>query len=271
MVSHRRDGRRDRRRRHLLAAWNWLETNLGPYRFGSKVGGVSVPWPLGFAGGMEHHPFFHVDSSNFSDENTQIHESTHGWFGDGIRIACWEDFVLSEGTVSYLAGHIQDVLEPAAGSATWSTYATELAGVSGTDPAWPDSCGQVDVLKDNLYTNAPYMRGAFFYRAVALKIGADQLDAALKAFYTQYQGTPAHMTDMLATIHTSPASIRPRARKRGCARRRSPRPRRPATDAGDVELTRRTIRATSSPAPASAARVPAVGARPAATRRCASR
>ena len=66
---------------------------------------------------------------------------------------------------------------------------------------WPDSCGVIDVLADNLFTDAPYMRGAFFYRAVALTLGDPaMLDAALHAFYMQYMGKPAHMSDMLRVI-----------------------------------------------------------------------
>ena len=53
---------------------------------------------------MEHHPQWHVDDSSFGSQETQAHEASHGWYGDGIRLACWEDFVLSEGTVTYLAG-----------------------------------------------------------------------------------------------------------------------------------------------------------------------
>ena len=67
---------------------------------------------------------------------------------------------------------------------------------------WPQSCNTVDILKDNLFTDAPYMRGAFFYRGVALKVGAAQLDAALHAFYMAHGGKTAHMADMLDTIKT---------------------------------------------------------------------
>jgi aminopeptidase N len=35
-------------------------------------------------------------------EVDQVHEAAHGWFGDGVRLRCWEDFVLSEGTASHL-------------------------------------------------------------------------------------------------------------------------------------------------------------------------
>ena len=185
----------------LVAAFDWLEKTLGPYRFGSHVGSVSVAWPAGAYGGMEHHPFWHVAAAALNDENTHVHEASHGWYGDGIRLACWEDFVLSEGTVSYLAARALDVVAPAQGQKSWDDYAGQLGSVAATDPVWPDSCGAVDVIKDNLFTNAPYMRGAFFYRAVALKVGADQLDAALHTFYMAHQGQPAKMADMLTTIH----------------------------------------------------------------------
>ena len=185
---------------HLVAAFDWLEKTLGPYHFGDHVGTVSVNWPRGAFGGMEHHPRWHVAAAAMASEETQVHESAHGWFGDGIRLACWEDFVLSEGTVSYLAGRALDVVAPSVGATVWSSYATELAGISPASLVWPTTCGAVDIIKDNLFTTAPYMRGAFFYRAVALKIGADQLDAALHAFYQAHQLQPARMSQMLTTI-----------------------------------------------------------------------
>ena len=91
---------------NLVAVFDWYEKTLGPYRFGSKVGTISVKWGAGAYGGMEHHPRWHVSSSSLDSQETNVHEAAHGWFGDGIRIGCWEDFVLSEGTVSYLAARV---------------------------------------------------------------------------------------------------------------------------------------------------------------------
>jgi len=187
---------------HLLAAFDWLEQTLGPYRFGTKAGTVSVAWGPGAFGGMEHHPFWHVGSAALGDVETNTHEAVHGWFGGGIRIACWEDFVLSEGTTTYLAGRALDVVAPTVGATIWQSYATELGEIDPRDKVWPPSCGAVDILKDNLFTRAPYMRGAFFYRAVALKVGADKLDEALRAFYMTNQTKPATMQSMLSTIAT---------------------------------------------------------------------
>jgi aminopeptidase N len=187
---------------NLVAAFDWLEKNIGPYRFGPKAGTVSVAWPAGAYGGMEHHPRWHVDDNSLGSQETNVHEAAHGWFGDGIRIKCWEDFVLSEGTVTYLAARALDVVAPQVGTQTWMSYATELGGIAGTALVWPQSCGTIDILQDDLYQNAPYIRGAFFYKGVADKVGAAKLDEALAAFYQAHAGGSATMMEMLQTIQT---------------------------------------------------------------------
>jgi aminopeptidase N len=155
---------------------------------------------------MEHHPRWHVGAGSLASQETNVHEAAHGWFGDGIRIQCWEDFVLSEGTVTYLAARALDVVAPTVGADTWASYESELGGIRAADPVWPDSCGTVDILDDNLFTNAPYIRGAFFYKGVADRLvadglGAEKLDEALAAFYQAHAGGSATMADMLQTIH----------------------------------------------------------------------
>jgi aminopeptidase N len=44
------------------------------------------------------------------------------------------------------------------------------------------------------------MKGAFFYKAVADRVGAEALDAALGAFYVDHAGDAAGMQEMLDTI-----------------------------------------------------------------------
>ncbi len=188
--------------KNLVAAFDWLEQTIGRYRFGDNAGTVSVAWGPGAYGGMEHHPFWHVGSGSLASEETNVHEAAHGWFGAGIRIECWEDFVLSEGTTTYLAARALDVVAPTVGAETWASYESELGGIRAADPVWPQSCGEVDILEDNLFTNAPYIRGAFFYKGVADKVGADKLDEALAAFYEAHAGGSATMADMLDTIKT---------------------------------------------------------------------
>jgi hypothetical protein len=189
--------------KHLVQAFDWYEKTIGPYAFGKDVGSVSVVWGEGMYGGMEHHPYWHVARDAMNDELTHAHEAAHGWFGDGIRLRCWEDFVLSEGTVSYLSARaLGKVAGAAAEAAAWDEYKSELADAisEGGAPAWPTGCNKIDILKDKLFTNLPYMEGAYFYKDVADQVGADVLDGVIHRFYLAHRGQAAGMQDMVDAI-----------------------------------------------------------------------
>jgi len=187
---------------NLVASFDWLERTYGAYLFGSEVGSVSAHWGPGAFGGMEHHPFWHVSADSMGDEETHIHEAAHGWFGNGVRIGCWEDLTLSEGTTSYVTARaVGAVMGEDAERALWADYDQRLDQVVRYDDriAWPDTCGEIDVLTD-LWNTVVYMKGAFFYRAVEEAVGRDAVDAALARFYGDFGGESATMADMLATI-----------------------------------------------------------------------
>jgi len=188
--------------KNLRAVFDWYEQTLGAYSFGREVATVSVVWGEGLYGGMEHHPYFHVAKDAMNDEVTQAHEAAHGWFGDGVRLKCWEDFVLSEGTTSYLAARGLAKVAPAMETKIWADYQDELDAAieEGGAPAWPKGCGAIDIIKDNLFTNLPYMQGAFFYKDVAAAVGADVLDGVIGRFYQAHKNKPASMQDMVDAI-----------------------------------------------------------------------
>ena len=198
-------GERDARAgtRRLVKVFDWYEKTLGPYAFGKDVAAVSVVWGEGLYGGMEHHPYWHVAKDAMSDEVTQAHEAAHGWFGDGVRIKCWEDFVLSEGTVSYLSARALAVVGgPALEAQIWADYQAELddAIALGGSVAWPTGCGRVDILEDELFTNLPYMQGAFFYKDVAARVGVDVLDRVIGTYYRAHVGKTGTMQQMIDLI-----------------------------------------------------------------------
>lgn len=188
---------------HLTKVFDWLETTYGGYLFGDDVASVSADWGDGAFGGMEHHPYWHVSTGSMSDEETHAHEAAHGWFGDGVRIACWEDLTLSEGTVSYLTARaLEATAGKAAGDAVWESYQAELDEVVRTEDrlAWPkNACNTVDVLGD-LWNNVVYMKGAFFYKAVEDAVGREAIDRTIARFYAEHKGQAAGMQDMLDTI-----------------------------------------------------------------------
>jgi hypothetical protein len=91
---------------------------------------------------------------------------------------------------------------PTLEAAQWKEYQSELddAIAEGGAPAWPTGCNQIDIIKDKLFTNLPYMEGAFFYKDVADAVGADKLDQVLSDFYMSHRGRAAGMQDMIDLI-----------------------------------------------------------------------
>ena len=186
---------------NLVKVFDFYEKAYGAYSFGPEAGSVSAQWGPGAYGGMEHHPFVHVGYDDFGNEEVHAHEAAHGWYGDGVRIACWEDFVLSEGTVTYMAAH---GLEKVGGPNLWQSYTDSLELIcTGQDTntiALPDTCNAIDLLNDPLWSLVPYIKGACFYEDVADLLGQDVVDEALGELYKAHVGGAAHMTDMIDTL-----------------------------------------------------------------------
>ncbi|MBI3072874.1 MAG: hypothetical protein HYY84_12225 [Deltaproteobacteria bacterium] len=190
--------------KYLKNAFQYFENSLGTYRFGPTAGTVQVAHS---AGGMEHHPFWHLSSIYLPSPEMNVHESAHGWYGNGVRIQCQEDFVLSEGTVSYLTAVALEAVGDASDpwvSKIWDRYKTRLDNVMSSGVAkiaWPGggtTCDQYDVGAN--FTDIPYMKGAFFFRALAKRVGTPALISALSSFYWARVGTAAGMQDLLDHI-----------------------------------------------------------------------
>ncbi len=193
----------------LVPVFEWLEQTLGPYPFGAHAGSVEVSWGPGAYGGMEHHPYWHISGPAMGDLSVHAHEAAHGWFGGGIRIACWEDLVLSEGTVSYLTARaIGQAVSAEAEEAVWLGYEGRLntVFVMGDYVVLPDSCGELDVLDDGLFGDAVYMKGAFFWGQVAEAVGAEALDDAMAGFFAEHVGGAARMMDLVGHVEAETGS-----------------------------------------------------------------
>jgi hypothetical protein len=192
--------------KYLAGIFNWYEKTFGAYTFGKEVASVSANWGAGAYGGMEHHPYWHVARSAMGDGEVHAHEAAHGWFGDGVRMRCWEDFVLSEGTSTYITARgFEAVAGTTEAAKVWASYQSELQAAvdSGDTEAWPEKgCNTIDILHDPLWSSIPYMKGAYFYKAVADQVGVEVLDNVLAHFYGLHVGKDAGMQDMLDLIKT---------------------------------------------------------------------
>ncbi|HEY0093183.1 MAG TPA: M1 family aminopeptidase, partial [Archangium sp.] len=182
----------------------FFEQKYGAYTFGGKVGSVSANWGAGAYGGMEHHPYWHVASGAMDDKLVHQHEAAHGWYGNGVRIQCWEDFVLSEGTAEYLTARSVRATEGVeAEEQVWLGWKGELerAVARGDTQALPDgTCNAIDILNHPLWSNIPYKKGAFFYRALEKQIGTGAMDRVLAGFYQSHVGGTARMQQLLELV-----------------------------------------------------------------------
>ena len=119
-----------------------------------------------------------------------------------MRIACWEDFVLSEGLATYLAARSL----ASVGVDLWPSYDCALADIcadGGGTIALPSTCNAIDILNDPLWSGVPYQKGAQFLHEVAGIIGDDELDDVLAAFYVANVGKAANMEDLLDAIEAA--------------------------------------------------------------------
>ena len=199
-------GREDALRggRWLRAGFEWMEQTLGPYPYGPEVGSVEVDWPPRSGGGaIEQHPYWHVERVSLRDPVLHLHEAAHGWFGNGVRLRCWEDFVLSEGTASYLAARAAEAAAgPGAADGVWRGYARYLAVTSGSrqGSVWPPTCNRIDILRSRLFSLDTYYRGAFFLRDVERAVGRPAFDRVLRIFFAGHAGGAATLEDLLDTL-----------------------------------------------------------------------
>ena len=189
--------------RYLADYVDFFEQTYGPYTFGPEVAAVAANWGPGAFGGMEHHPFFHVAKGAMNVREFHAHEAAHGWYGNGVRIACWEDFVLSEGVTEYLGVRAIEHAEGSeAADVVWADLEAQLIDAVETEDteAYPDGCNEIDILNHPLWSRIPYEKGAFFFRAVEQRIGRAELDASLAKFYQNNVGQARHMSDLIDAI-----------------------------------------------------------------------
>ena len=186
----------------LPKVFQWFEETLGPYSYGKKVAGVAVDWGLQY-GGLENHPYWHVSKLAMGDVTVHAHEAAHGWFGSGVRLSCWHDLVMSEGTADYLAAEaIEAVQGKEAAEKMWKAYQAHVdqkVKVGQDMVVWPAGCGDVDSAKD-LLKQLLYKKGALFWRSVAEKIGKKALLKALGQFYVEHRNKAAKLSDLLKYI-----------------------------------------------------------------------
>ena len=102
-----------------------------------------------------------------------------------------------------------EVAGAAAEESLWSEYERRLERAQAMESmtqAWPVGCGDIDIIEDGLFSSIPYMKGAFFFRALAARVGEESVLNALSAFFGDNVGQ-AYLFTLTNNIVPEPSTF----------------------------------------------------------------
>ncbi|MBL0196605.1 MAG: hypothetical protein IPQ09_20735 [Myxococcales bacterium] len=178
-------------------ALDFLVSTYGPFPFG-QAGFVEVPTTWG-GGGMEHPTVVAIDPSDFvgsptDARHTAFHELCHHYSGDGVRIANWADFWLSEGFTEYLTHRsLEAVYGKTVSDARWRKTLSEARATAAEHALRPRN-DALDVRE--IFDGIVYVKGAWVLRTLEEAVGREKFDAFLKGWFTRHKHK-AVTTEML--------------------------------------------------------------------------
>ena len=204
---------------HLVAAFDWLETDARAVslRHRRRLGLGRLAAPARSAAWSTTRSGTSARPRSRARRPTSTRPRTAG-SATASASQCWEDFVLSEGTVSYLAARALDVVAPTVGAHGVGA----LRDAARRRSRAPIRCGRSRAarstcIKDNLFTQR-----AVHARRVLLQARRRQGRCRASSTRRSPRSTrrtparPATMQDMLDDDPgRSPATTRPRARRSG--------------------------------------------------------
>lgn len=183
-VDARHAGKRDAVLGGTPKALDFLERTYGKFPF-SQAGFVEAPTTWG-GGGMEHPTVVAIDPLTFGGateeaQSTAIHELCHHYSGDGVRIATWADFWLSEGFTEYLTHRaLEDVYGKERADAAWAETIANARATSSRHALRPRN-DATDVR--DIFDGIVYVKGAWVLRTIETKVGRAAFDAFLRAWF----------------------------------------------------------------------------------------
>ncbi|RME50312.1 MAG: hypothetical protein D6795_10285, partial [Deltaproteobacteria bacterium] len=185
----------------IPAGLDFFGATLGPYRFGEDFSLVEAEFLLG---GMEHvtMPFIgRFDTVQIELQSTVIHELSHHWWGDGVRIRYWADFWLSEGFAEYAMARFYRAYE---GEERFFEILDEfkLLAVSAMEddphPVRPPE-DDIDVLE--IFDSIPYRMGAWVLRMLEVRLGTETFDALLTEWFETHFAQAVETEELLSAVN----------------------------------------------------------------------
>jgi aminopeptidase N len=144
-------------------------------------------------GGMENPRLSFITPTVIAGDKSLVsliaHELAHSWSGNTVTNATWRDLWLNEGFTTYLTYRIMEMIY---GSDRYNMEAVlgyqDLQADIASLPA-NDQIMAIDLRgrnPDDVFSNIPYEKGALFLREIEQKIGRDNFDAFLLAYFDAF-------------------------------------------------------------------------------------
>ncbi len=168
------------------------EKRYGPYgwdRYDLLILPPSFPF-----GGMENPRLSFITPTVIAGDKSLVsliaHELAHSWSGNTVTNATWRDLWLNEGFTTYLTYRIMEIIY---GTDRYKMEAVlgfqDLeADINRLDPN--DAILAIDLRgrdPDDVFSNVPYEKGALFLRELEQRVGRDDFDAFLKAYFKEFE------------------------------------------------------------------------------------
>lgn len=159
----------------------WLSARLGRYPF-ETVGGVTTRLDPGFALENQTRPTYPELTSE--QTTTVVHELTHQWFGDSVRLSRWRDVWLNEGFATFMEWYWAETHGgPSALERLLEDYSGYSAGFWRTRVDDPGAA--------HLWDEQVYERGAMALEALRTRVGDRTFWAILRGWAAGHRGRTA--------------------------------------------------------------------------------
>ncbi|GIJ26443.1 metallopeptidase [Micromonospora qiuiae] len=163
---------------------------FGPYPFASTGAIVDYAPQVGYALETQTKPIF----SNTASAGTMAHEIAHQWYGNSVSPESWKDIWLNEGFATYGQWMYTEYNGGATVEQTFNSSSNY--GRAASSPFWQILLADPGPM--DMFSSAPYNRGAMALHALRGKVGDDAFFRILRQWAELHRHSHAATSDFIA-------------------------------------------------------------------------